>query len=189
MVQSLMPLRAREREMAETNRYIAESLEAESRDLERLRDVAEEFDEKKKMVILSFQGAMAATLIQTQEVSKQWGQLVEILQNGCSLEESNQILRNLRALADNLLCHFEKNRVQWQIAVNLGISPNGMEQLNVAEQEVRRVKTAIDETHGFLVGPRPPIDLARLQNGRNDMAAGDFKSPEEMRSHVEGPRV
>jgi hypothetical protein len=157
---TLMPELARER--ADSNRKIAAIAEAA-----RLR--REGAPAARKLTRLA--------IARGPDAREQWQEVTEALRGGLSGETATEVVGVTLEVADTWL---EMARVARQLCVEAGAGPEGLEQLDEVEKEVRQVRTEAERTQAFLTRPRPPIDAERLEKGRRDIAEGRFKTAEEI---------
>jgi hypothetical protein len=177
------------REMASSNRRVAEFLEVESQRLEKLRGEIHEAETLKKMATRSALGATMATLGRKADVAGVWQRTLEILKDGQEGEQAKTLLHDVGDIIDSWLRLAQKSRALWALAEALGTSPEGLEELEAAEKEAKRVQTAVEKTQLFLSSARSPIDAGRLQKGEEDFIETKFKNPDEMRSRLGGAKA
>jgi hypothetical protein len=174
------------REIAGSNRRVAESLATESRRLEDLQQEMNEPEALRKRAARSAQGATTATLSRNADIAGVWQRTLEILEDGLAGDQAKELLQNVLDIIDSWLGIAQKSRDIWRLATALGNSAEGLAELDAAEQEAKRVRTAVEKMQVFFSRTRQPLDVARLEKGRADVAEGRFKNPEQMRSGLGG---
>jgi hypothetical protein len=170
------------RETAGSNRRVAEKLEAESRRLEQLREKAEDGQALKKQATRSARGATGTTMSRKADVLGLWQHALEVFADGLEGGQARDLLQTLRESIDSWLRLAEDCRAMWRFAATLGSPPQGPEGLDAAEEEVKRVKAAVEKMQAFLSRPRPPVDVGRFEKGREDLAQGRYRTGAQIRS-------
>lgn len=174
------------REMAAFNRRVADSVEAETRRVEKLREAMEPDEALRKRATLSAREALRHTLSQAPDAQAVWHTVLELLKDGLSGEELTELLRDVRDAVETWLTLAQKTRGLCESAKANSAAEAGLAELARAEASVREVKAAAEKVAAFMSRPRPPIDPARLQRGREEADQGRVRSPEQMRAGPEG---
>lgn len=115
-----------------------------------------------------------------------WQEVTEALREGVSGERARDIVGITLDVADTWLEMARNARGLWEEARAAGAIPEHLEELDTLEKEVREVRAAAEKMEPLLSRPRPPVDAARLQKGREEVEQGQFKTPEQMRAHFSG---
>lgn len=163
---SLMPELARER--AESNRKVAALAEA-------ARQRREGAPAARALTQLAITRGL--------EARQCWQEAIEALRGGLSAEGAREVVGLALDVTNSWLAIVRTARLLWEEA---GSPAEGTEQLDAVEKEVEQARAAAARAHAFLTGPRPPIDAARLEKGRQAVAEGRFKTAEEIRSARRG---
>ena len=169
-------------ELAGSNGRVAESLEAESRWLEKLRGECQEVEALKKRAVRGARRATGATVNRKAEVLGVWQLALEDLEDGLAGEQSKEILLNVQTIIESWLRLARNSRAMWTFAAAIGSSPEGLEGLSAAETEVQQVKASLEQMQAFLTRARPPVDGALLEGGRQEIARGRYKTAEQIHS-------
>jgi hypothetical protein len=171
--------------MAESHRRIAASVVAESWQSATPQDA----DARRR-------GARAAreltrfTLSRSSDARDVWEGALEVLREGATGEESREVLQVVQDITDSWLALAHKTRELWRnVTAATDAAPEGLDDLDAAERDVKEVQAAAEKMHAFLSRTRPPLDPALLQKGREEIARGHFKTPEEMRSRLGNPKA
>jgi hypothetical protein len=128
------------------------------------------------------------TMTRSSDARDVWQAVVEILGDGAAVEEARGLVLIARTLIESWLVLAQKARAVWQaVAAETGANPEGLEELAAEEEKVKELLATVERAHAFLTGDRRPVDLARLQKGREDMAQGRFKKPEEIHTLFQVP--
>jgi hypothetical protein len=170
------------REMSGSNRRVAETLEAESLRLEELRRKPEEAEALKRRAPRSARGATSTTLSRKANIVGLWELALEHFEEGLSTEQSQEMLQAIRNTIDNWLRAVRDCRDLWRLVEQVGGSPEGLEGLDAAENEVRRIREAVEKMHAFITRPRPPIDPSLLERGRKEIVENRYRTAEQIRS-------
>jgi hypothetical protein len=173
------------REMSGSNRRVAETLEAESLQLEELRGKPEEAEALRRRAPRSARGATSTTLSRRANIVGLWQFALEFFEDGLSAEQSQEILQAIRNTIDNWFRVVQDCRDLWRLVAEVGGSPEGLEGLNAAENEVRRISEAVEKMHAFITRARPPIDPGLLERGRKEIAQNRYRTAEQIRSACE----
>jgi hypothetical protein len=165
-----LSMRRLAREIAESYRRAADSVEADLRpgdaeDTAALRNRATRSARELTRFILSRKDDPRAV----------WLDALEVFKEGLAGEEARQVLLVVRDIIDTWLRLSQKARSWWQdVAAATGAAPEGLDELAQAESEVNEVKAAAETMFGLLTRERPPVDPARLQQGRQEIEEGKF---------------
>ncbi len=170
------------RELARSNRVVAEALEAEARQLQELRSEMDEAETLKKRAVRSARDATSTTISRKAEVLGIWQQTLARLEDGLSAERSQEMLQDARAILESWLRLAQNSRDLWELAATLGNRPEGLEGLSAAEMDIQQIRGAVEKTHAFLTRTRPPVDIALLERGRKEIAQGRYKTADQIRS-------
>jgi hypothetical protein len=176
----LMPELARE--MVGSNRRVADSLEAESRQLQELRPQADDIDALKRRAARSARSAVLAALSRQAEAGDFWQSALDEFTDGVGDAQSNRLLQDVRDIIDSWFRLGQHSREMVRVAVALGNPPEALEELDAAERTIRHMKAAVEKMDAFLHGSRRPIDAALLAKGREDVAQGRFRTAEQIRA-------
>ena len=168
------------REVAESNRRVADSFEAELQRLEQLRTEAKESGALKRRAARSARGAASNTLSRKAEVVGAWQHALELLEDGLSTEQAKGILQEIRHIIESWLNLARHCRALGTFATTLGSPPEWLAGLNAAETEVQQVKVAVENMHTFFSRPRPPVNPALLELGRSEIAGGHYRSGQQI---------
>ena len=159
------------REMSRSNRRVAETLEAESLQLEALRRKPEDVEVLKRRASQSARGATCTTLHRRANIVGLWQLALEHFDVGLSDEQSQELLQAILNTIDNWLRVVQDCRELWRQVTEVGCSPENLEGLDAAEMEVRRVRAEVEEMHAFITRARPPIAPGLLEMGRQESEA------------------
>jgi hypothetical protein len=119
-----------------------------------------------------------------------WQGALEVLQDGVNGEEAREVVSVARNIIDSWLALAQKTRELWQdVAATTGAEPEMLDDLEKAQQEVERVKSAAEKVYAFFTRPWAPIDQDRLRKGLEEAAQGRLKSPEEMLARFKAPKA
>jgi hypothetical protein len=174
------------REMAESNRRAAAAVEAESWQ----SATPQEADALRRRGARAAQDLTRFTLSRRAEARDVWDGALEVLREGATGEESREVLQVVQDISDSWLALAQKTRELWRdVTAASGAAPEGLDELDAAEREVKEVKAAAEKMHAFLARTRTPLDPALLRQGREEVEQGRFKTPEEMRSRLGSPRA
>jgi hypothetical protein len=170
------------RELAASNRRVADSFEAESRQLQELQLTAGERHALKVRAVRSARAAAAATLGRKTETLAVWRNVLDVLHDGLDDGRSNELLKHVLDTIDTWLRLAQDSRDLWGFAAALGAPQEGADELRAAEEEVRRVKGTAESMNTFLGRPWPPVDPSLLERGRNEIAQGRYRTAEQIRA-------
>lgn len=177
-------------EMSGSNRRVADALEAESRRLEELRGKPDQTEALKRRAPQSARGATSSTLSRRANIVGLWQLALEQFGDGLSGEQSQELLQAIRSTIDNWLRVVQNCRELWRLVAEVGGGPpEGLEGLDATEEEVRRVRAAVEKMHAFITRDRAPIDAGLLERGRKDFIEKRYRTAEQIRSgcrRVEG---
>jgi hypothetical protein len=172
-------------QIADLNHRIAASADADLSPSEKPEDPAS----RRRRACRAARHLTRFTMTRSTDARDVWQAVVEILEDGAAAEEARKLVLIGRATIDSWLVLAQKARAVWQgVAAETGANPEGLEELAAEEERIKELRAAVERTHAFLTGGRRPVDLARLQKGREDMAQGRFKKPEEMHALFQVPK-
>ncbi len=166
------------REMVEFNRKLADSVKSrwEGR---RGEDAAS----------LRRRGTRAAreltrfALSRSSDARAAWEGALEFIEEGVRGEDAREAVQVARNVIDSWLALAQQARELWQdVAATTGAIPEGLGELDAAEAEVTKIKSAADQTHAFLNRARPPVDPALLEKGQEEIAQGRYRTAEQIHS-------
>jgi hypothetical protein len=180
-----MSLLSLAQQIADLNRRIAESADTDLAPPEKPEDPAA----RRCRACRAARHLTRFTMTRSADAKDAWQAVVEILGDGTAAEEARELVEIARTIIDSWLALAQKACAVWQgVAAETGASPEGLEELAAEEERVKELRATVEKTHAFLTGGRRPVDLARLQKGREDMAQGRFKKPEEMHALFQVPK-
>jgi hypothetical protein len=180
-----MSILALAQQIADLNRRIAESADTDLAPSEKPEDPAA----RRRRACRAARHLTRFTMTRSGDARDAWQAVVEILGDGTAAEEARELVQTARTIIDSWLTLSQKARAVWQgVAAETGASPEGLEELAAEEERVKELRATVEKTHAFLSDDRRPVDLARLQKGREDMAQGRFKKPEEMHALFQVPQ-
>jgi hypothetical protein len=170
------------REIAGSNRRVADSLEAESRRLTDLHQKAENLDALKRRAARSARSAMATALSRRAEAIDFWQSALDDFREGVGDAQSKAMLGDVREIIESWLRLAQFSREVALFAVISGNPPEPMAELDAAEAAIRQVQAAVDTMSDFLNRPRPAVKAAILDAGRAEIAQGHFRTAEQIRA-------
>jgi hypothetical protein len=170
------------REMAGSNRRVADSFEAESRRLTDLRQKAENPDALKRRAARSARSAMGTALSRQAEALDIWQSALDDFREGVGDVQSNAVLRDVHDIIESSFRLARFCRELAHFAVIGGNPAESLGELDAAEAAIRQVQAAVEKMSNFLNRPRSPVDVARLETGRGEIAQGRFRTAEQIRS-------
>lgn len=170
------------REMSGSNLRVAETLEAESLRLTERRGKPEEAESLKRHAPRSARGATSTTLSRRADIVGVWKLALELLEDGLSAEQSQEMLQAIQNTIDNWLRAVQTCREMWRLVAEVGGSPEGLEGLDAAEAEVRQVRAAVEKLRAFFTRARLPIDPGLLERGRKEIVEKRYRTAEQIRS-------
>jgi uncharacterized protein YhaN len=176
------------KEMSWSSRHLAETVEAESRQLKELREKPEEAEALRRRAPQSARGATSTALGRRANIVDVWRLALEHLEHGLSAEQSREMLQAILSAIDDWLRVVQDCHDLWRLVAEIGGSPAGMEGLEAAEEEVRRVRAAVEKTHDFIARDRPSIDAGLLERGRKEIAEGRYRTADQIRSGCKGAK-
>jgi hypothetical protein len=179
---SLLLLPELANEMSGSNRRVAEALEAESLQLEELRGKPGETETLKRRAPQSARGATSDTLSRKVNIVSVWQLALDLLREGLTVEQAQEILQAMQNSIDNWLRVARWCRELCRRAAEAGASLGELEALAAAEEEVGRIGAAVERMHAFVTRARPPIDVGLLEKGRQQIAENCFETAEQIRS-------
>jgi len=165
------------REKAASNRRIAQAVELASERAEELRKVEATLGNPRMRTARNAREAMRYALLEAAETRTIWQSTRELFEEGLEGGEAKQILHSMLELFESWFGLAKTTRNLCQQAVAIGVRPEGLENLDVAEGQVQGSKKAADEMKAFLSRPRPPVSPGLLEKARQAVAQGRFKSP------------
>jgi hypothetical protein len=172
-------------QIADLNRRIAESADADLAPPVKPEDPAA----RRRRACRSARHLTRFTLSRSADARDVWQAVVEILGDGAAAEEARGLVLIARAIIDSWLALAQKSHAVWHaVAAETGASQERLEELAAEEERVKELRATVEKTLAFLTGGRRAVDLARLQKGREDMAQGRFKKPEEMPALFQVPQ-
>jgi hypothetical protein len=142
----------------------------------------EELKALKTRAAQSAKSATAATLSRKAETLGVWQIALDIFRDGLGDVQSKEVLQNVLDSVDSWLRLVQNSREMWRFAAALGNTPEGLEELGTAEDEIKQVKAAVEKMSAFLGRPRPPVDPSLLDRGRNEIAQGRYRTAEQIRA-------
>jgi hypothetical protein len=172
------------REMAAFNRRVADSVEAEARRVERLQEELAQADTLRKTTTRSAREALRHTLSQFPDAQAVWRTALEVVRDGVEGGDLKQMLQDVQSVVDTWLTLAEKTRVLCRFAAP-AVAPDKLDELTQAEAAIREVKTAAEKMSAFVTRPKPAVDPARLQQGRNDIEQGRIRTAEQMLARLD----
>lgn len=172
-------------EIVDLNRRIADSAEADLL----TPDEPEDADSRRRRGCRAARHLTRFTLNRSSDTRDVWQAVLEILGDGVAAEEAKELVLIARTSIDSWLALTQKTRAVWQsVAAETGASPEGLEEIAAEEERIKELRGTVEKMYAFLTGGRQALDLARLQKGREDMAHGRFKKPEELHALFQVPR-
>ncbi len=170
------------REMAESNRRVADSVAADAWHSTSPGDA----NAQRRRGARAGRELTRFAVSRKADVQSVWEGAVEALAEGMSGEEARETLDGVRDVIDSWLALAQKTRELWrEVSAATGAEPEGLDELGAAERDVKEVHAAVEKMYAFVVRSRPPIDPALLRKGREEIDQGHSKTPEAIRSSLD----
>jgi hypothetical protein len=170
------------RENAASNRRIAHSVESAARDFGQLRPPEDQIQSVRQQTTRIWREALGYTLRQAVEARNLWQSARALLEEGLEKDEAVTVVQAAVEVFDSWIKLLEPTRELWQAAAQYGANLDGFIDLNSASVDLLALRDTAEQLRGFLVGPRAPVDPGLLDEARQAMAQGRFKSPEAIRA-------
>jgi hypothetical protein len=172
-------------QIADLNRRIADAADADLSLAEKSEDPAS----RRRRACRAARYLTRFTMTRSTDAREVWQAVVEILEEGAAADEARKLVLIGKTTLESWLVLAQKARAVWQsVAAETGANSEGLEELAAEEERVKELLATVERTHAFLTGERRPVDVVRLQKGREDMAQGRFKKPEEMHALFPVPK-
>ena len=178
MAMLLLPELAREN--AASNRRVAQSVTTAAQRM----GTVEEAEEKRVTLRQSAREAMRYTLAQATEARSLWQGTLTLFEDGLEGGEAREALRAMAEVFEAWFGLDKTTRELWQRAIQTGAVSQGLEELDAASHDVATAHKAAEELDAFLGRTRPPVDATMLENARQAIAQGRYKTPELVRSRL-----
>jgi predicted translin family RNA/ssDNA-binding protein len=108
---------------------------------------------------------------------------MESLEGGLGGEQAKEMLRNVAETIESWLRLAMITRDMGRSAGALDSSL--VEQLDAAEGEIQRAKSAVEKVRELLSGTRKPLDRVRLEHGTKEFDEGRFRSAQDLRASLD----
>ena len=171
------------REMAASNRRVADSVEAESHRLEELRGAMEQAEPLRKRALRSAREAWSCALNRKADPRAVWQNAWEIIEDGLDGEKARDLLADIQNLIDAWFRLAQTARLLWRIAASAGAVPDthrrrptrvrsGLDGSSVMSRDAQRRRGLEEESQRWLQPYRAteyhvvPVDRRRLADCR-----------------------
>jgi hypothetical protein len=183
---SLLLLHDLAHEKAASNRRIAQSVVSAAQRVEELRRLKEKLTTPRRRITSDTQEALRYTLAEAAEARSIWQGARELFEEGLEGGEARELLQVVLEVFASWFGLAKTTRDLWQVTVEVGATPEGLTELDLAEGHVQALQKSAEDLKAFLTRARPPVDPALLDKARQAVGQGRFKSPEEVRSRLPG---
>jgi hypothetical protein len=175
------------RENAASNRRIASSVGAAARRADDLRQSQAEAGAVRRRAARAAREAVNYACGQAAHAHCLWQEALALLKEGQEGDEARASIQAILEVFDSWLSVAGSTRDLWAAAERAGATPEGLQELDEASQEIGSFRAAAENLLAFLTRERPPIDPAALERARQAVAEGKYKDPEAVRAGLRGP--
>jgi hypothetical protein len=176
------------RAMTDSNRRVAELVDAEVRRAEALREIQAEADTLRQRVAREAREVTRHMIAVTNEVEGLWSSALEALREGIPTDLQLNVLRAAVTVADSSRSYLKSARSLWSTVSDLGGEVEGAEVLAAAGRAFDRVRSEATRALEARTTPWQPADPDRLEQGRQELREGKALSPDEAKARFRTDR-
>jgi ribosomal protein L17 len=174
------------RARAASSRNASQSVKTATQHLEEARRFAKMVDTLRRSAAAGARSALRYTLAEAEELRALWEEVKEEFKTGVATEDGTELLRVVLDSFDSWLDLADAAYTYRNLAAEMGVEITPPERLVTTISEMKGLKATVERFQDFLSRPRPPVDPARLQAARQEVAQGRVKGPDAIRKDVCG---